>query len=208
MIVLRGWWGRKSKVGRAKGEALGHHRRRRAQFSDPTQRHSLVGERGEFWHIVRCQLANAGPRKTPLSLFLSLASLLMLLLFLPPAYIPPFFCFRLFLSPPPSLSICLYFFGAFFPPRLLPLFSLPLILFFSIFVVISPSPTFLCFFPLRPNDSLVFPSLSVPLSPSFVRLLSSPVTRVLRTAARFIKPPKYSNAPVARCFREFSPPGP
>lgn len=132
----------------------------------------------------------------------------MLLLFLPPAYIPPFFLFPSFFITI-SLSIylplllrCLFF------PRLFPLFSLFLILFFSIFVVISPSPTFLCFFPLRPNGSLVFPSLSVPLSPSFVRLLSSPVTRVLHTTARFIKPPKYSNAPVARCFREFSPPGP
>jgi len=69
-------WGAGRGAEGAKGEALGYHQRRRAvQWPAASSRDE--GGRGEFWHIVRCQLANAGPRKTPrsvsLALFLSLS---------------------------------------------------------------------------------------------------------------------------------------
>ena len=114
---------------------------------------------------MRCQLANAGPRKTPLSLSLSLSLSFSLSLSLSLSFSlthVPFLCsfsFPLFHFNPPfsvsvffyhisPLSIWLYFFYAFFPsvtPALPPL--LP---FFSISLVISLSPYFSLFLPLRP----------------------------------------------------------
>lgn len=117
---------------------------------------------------MRCQLANAGPRKTlfSLSLFLSLSpsllTFLSLFLFctltLPlPFSVSVFFYHHLPFPPsPPSTYLTLLLLCLFFP-RLLPLLSLSPTLFFpslSLYISLSLPPTFLCSLPPSPPTGL------------------------------------------------------
>lgn len=178
---------------------------------------------------MRCQPANAGPRKTPLSVSLRSNIPSRLFLSLSPARsYPPFFQFpSFFIGLPLSLSPTLALFIKYlvlllFFPSVIPAYSPST--FFSISVVISLPPTH--FFVSFPSfyPAIVFPSSFVVLSVSPAHSLSLYHLRLCHSSSpffpndsprsdfygRFIKPPKYSCRRPARhgSFREFSRPGP